>query len=148
MDANRDDPPRPTPTCCACIVHGGRLLLIQRGKEPNQGFWSFPGGRIELEDTIFETAVREVREETGVEIEPLELFQVYDWIVRDEADCVRFHYVVNYVRARCLSGVPRAASDAAAVRWVTESDLPALTMHPFVRETAARLLTEADQRVS
>jgi 8-oxo-dGTP diphosphatase len=139
-----DQPIRPTPTCCACIVHEGRLLLIQRAQEPNKGFWSHPGGRIELGETVFQTITREVREEAGIEIEPLEVFQVYDWIIRDDDGRVRLHYLVNYVRARYLSGEPRAGSDAADLRWVTATDLPSLTMHPFARQTAERLLGEAE----
>jgi len=132
----------PTPTCCACIVRDGRLLLIQRAAEPSKGGWSFPGGRVELGESIFEAVTREVREEAGIEIEPLETFQVYDWITRDEAGGVRFHYVVNYVRARYLSGQPHPGDDAAQVRWVTEGDLGSLPMHPFARQTALRLLRE------
>jgi 8-oxo-dGTP diphosphatase len=132
--------PRPTPTCCACIVHQGRVLLIQRAQEPNKGFWSFPGGRIELGETIFQAVTREVREETGIEIEPVKVFQVYDWIVRDDAGRIRFHYVVNYVRARYLAGEPRAGDDAVEVRWIRAEEISALAMHPFARQIADRLL--------
>ena len=138
-------PLRPTPTCCACIVHQGRILLIQRGQDPNKGFWSFPGGRVELGETILEATHREVEEETGIEIEPLEVFQVYDWIVRDDAGNLRFHYVVNYVRARYLSGEPHGGDDAAQARWTTEDEIPRLTMHTVARKTALRLLREAAQ---
>jgi 8-oxo-dGTP diphosphatase len=133
---------RPTPTCCACILHNGRLLLIERAQEPGEGFWSFPGGRIELGETRFETVKREVREETGVEVEPVEAVQVYDSITRDDAGRVRFHYVTNYIRCRYLSGAPVARSDARQVRWVSEGDLASLRMHPLARETARRLLSE------
>ena len=139
---------RPTSTCCACIVQEGRILLIQRAQDPNKGFWSFPGGHIELGETVFEAVTREVREETGVEIEPLEVFQVYDWIVRDDAGGVRFHYIVNYVRARYVSGEPRAGDDAAKVRWETEADVPRLTMHPVPRQASLRLLREAADTAS
>ncbi len=94
---------RPTPTACACIMHDGRLLLIERAYEPGQGNWSFSGGRMELGETVLETARREVREETGLDVEPLEIFQVYDWITRDEAGALLFHYVVHYVHARAAS---------------------------------------------
>ena len=134
--------PRPTPTCCACLIHEGRIFLIQRAHEPNRGFWSFPGGRVELGETILDAVTREVREETGIEIEPVEVFQVYDWIVRDEAGRVRFHYVVNYVRARYLSGEPRARDDALQVRWTKAKEIPSLTMHPFARRTATQLLRD------
>lgn len=136
---------RPVPTCCACILHQGRLLLIQRGEEPSKGLWSFPGGQIELGETILEAVKREVVEETGVEIEPQQVFQVYDSIARDHTGRVRFHHVVNYVRSHYLSGEPRARSDVRQVRWVTEADLSALPMHPFARQTALRLLREGTQ---
>jgi len=139
--------PRPTPTCLACIVHQGRLLLIQRAQEPSKGYWSFPGGRIELGETVFAAVKREVKEEVGIAVEPERVFHVYDWISRDEVGRVRFHYLVNYVRCRYLSGEPRAMSDASQVRWVTEPDLPPLTMHPFARQTALRLLREGAQSV-
>lgn len=116
------------------------MLLIQRAQEPNKGLWSFPGGRIELGETIFQAVTREVREETGIEIEPVKVFQVYDWIVRDDAGRIRFHYVVNYVRARYLSGEPRAGDDAVEVRWVRAEETSALAMHPFPRQIADRLL--------
>ena len=136
-------PTHPVPTCCACILHQGRLLLIRRGHEPSQGLWSFPGGRIELGETIPEALIREVREEASVEIEPGRVFQVFDHIVLDGAGCVRFHYVVNYLRGHYLSGEPRAGSDAQQICWATEADLLGLPMHPFVRQTALRLLREA-----
>jgi len=137
---DRELKPRPTPTCCACILHERRLVMIQRAGAPNAGGWSFPGGHIELGETIFDAVTREVAEETGLEIEPLRVFQVYDWITRDDAGRVTFHYVVNYVRARYRSGEPRPGSDASDVRWVGKADITGLAMHPFVRQTAARLL--------
>lgn len=139
-----DVPLRPTPTCCACIVWGGRILLIQRAHEPSKGLWSFPGGRIGFGERVVDAVKREVLEETGVTVEPGEIFQVYDWIVEGERGGVDFHYVVNYLRCRYISGEPRAASDALQVRWVAASEIPGLAMHPFVRQTALTLLSAAD----
>lgn len=132
----------PTSTCCGCIVHDRRLLMILRAREPSKGEWSFPGGRIEFGETVFEAVTREVEEEVGVEVEPEQVFQVYDWITRDESGRITFHYLVHYVLCRYLSGEPRASSDAAQARWVTEAEVAALPMHPFVRETAVRLLRQ------
>jgi ADP-ribose pyrophosphatase YjhB (NUDIX family) len=139
-DDTIDRQPRPTPTCCACIVRDGRILLIERAQEPNEGYWSFPGGRIEFGETVFEAVRREVHEETGLTIEPERVFQVYDWITRDDGGSVRFHYLVNYVLCRYVSGEPTARSDAADVGWFSEVDIPGLTMHPFARQTALSLL--------
>ena len=139
-DATEKDSVRPTPTACACIVRRGRLLLIQRGTEPNKGLWSFPGGHIELGETLFEAVKREAGEETGIEVEPLELFQTHDWIARDDAGRVCFHYLENLVRARYLAGKARSGDDAVQARWVTEAQITKLAMDPFVRETALRIL--------
>ncbi len=134
------DEPRPTPTCCGCIVNAGRMLLIERAQEPNKGYWSFPGGRIKLGETILDAVRREVHEETGLIIEPERVFQVYDWITRGQGGRIRFHYLVNYVMCQYVSGEVIAGSDAADVRWFSESEISGLTMHPFARETAFRLL--------
>ncbi len=137
-----DLPTRPVVTCCACVLRHGRLLLIQRASDPGRGHWSFPGGRLEFGETIGEGIVREMREETGLEVAPLRVFQVYDWITRDDARLVRFHYLVHYLSVQYVSGEPRAGDDAADLRWVSAPELAGLPMHPFVRETAARLLRE------
>lgn len=139
-DAAEKGSVRPTPTCCACVLHKGRLLLIQRGTEPNKGLWSFPGGHIELGETLFEAAKREAGEETGIEVEPLELFQTHDFIARDDAGRVCFHYLVNLVRARYLAGKARSGDDAVQARWVTEAEITGLAMDPFIREIALRIL--------
>jgi 8-oxo-dGTP diphosphatase len=125
-------------------VREGRILLIQRAHEPSKGLWSFPGGRIEFGERIVDAVKREVLEETGVTVEPGKIFQVYDWIVKGESGGVDFHYVVNYLRCRYVSGDPRAASDALRVRWVTASEVADLDMHPFARQTALRLLSAGD----
>ncbi len=142
-ELTQSNPLRVTPTCCACIVHEGRLLMIQRATEPSKGQWSFPGGHIELGETVLEAIRREVQEEVGLDVEPAGVFQIYDWIVRDGDGHLQFHYLVNYVRCRYLSGELQASSDAAAARWVTVSEIGELPMHPFVRETALRLLGDA-----
>ena len=139
-EATEKDAARPVPTCAAYVLHEGRLLLIQRGTEPNKGLWSFPAGRIELGETLFEAVKREAKEEAGIEIEPLELFQTHDWIARDDAGRVCFHYLVNLVRARYLSGTPRAGDDAVDTRWATEAHIAGLPMDPFIRDVALRVL--------
>ena len=131
------------PTCCACILHQGRVLLIQRAQEPGKGNWSFPGGRIEFGETIAEAVKRETLEETCLQVEPLRTFQVYDNITRGDDGRIRFHYLVHYVSARYLSGAPCAREDAAGIMWAGQSELADLTMHPFVRDTALRLLQAA-----
>ena len=104
------------------LVHEGRVLLIRRGKEPLYGRWVVPGGTVELGEPLDEALVRELREETGLEVEPLELITVFDRIERDGGR-VLYHYVIVDYLCRWISGEARAASDALEVAWAAPSEL-------------------------
>lgn len=99
------------------IVHENRVLLVQRGTEPARGAWSIPGGLIEVGEMLHEALIREVREETGLEVEPVRLIELLDRIFR-EGDRVRYHYVIADYLCRVVGGTLKAASDADAVRWI------------------------------
>jgi 8-oxo-dGTP diphosphatase len=101
----------------AVIVEQGRVLLVLRGTEPAKGRWSIPGGLIDVGESLREAVAREVREETGLVVEPLELIELLDRIHRD-GDRVRYHYVIADYLCRVVGGSLHAASDADAVRWV------------------------------
>jgi mutator protein MutT len=105
----------------AVIVEAGRVLLVRRGAEPLKGHWSLPGGLVELGEGLLNAVVREVREETGLEVEPLELIELLDKIYRED-NRVRYHYVIADYLCRVTGGVLRAASDADAVRWVERAE--------------------------
>jgi 8-oxo-dGTP diphosphatase len=103
------------------VVHQNRVLLVQRGTEPLKGQWTIPGGLIDVGETLREAVEREVLEETGLVVEPLELVELLDRIHR-EGDRVRYHYVIADYLCRLEGGTLLAASDAAAVRWVERSE--------------------------
>jgi len=103
------------------VVHENRVLLVQRGTEPLKGRWTIPGGLIDVGETLREAVIREVREETGLNVEPLELIELLDRIYR-EGERVRYHYVIADYLCRVEGGALHAASDAAAVRWVERAE--------------------------
>jgi 8-oxo-dGTP diphosphatase len=105
------------------VCDGDRVLLVLRGQEPSRGKWSIPGGVVELGETVQEAAQREVMEECGLEVEVGQVIAVKDAIVRDEADRIRFHYVLVDVAARCVGGELRPGSDISDARWVRKGDL-------------------------
>jgi len=117
----REYPIAPLMGVGAVIVHEGRVLLVQRGREPLKGRWSIPGGLIEIGEMLHEAVVREVREETGLEIEPVELVELLDRIHR-EGERVRYHYVIADYLCRVVGGTLKAADDAEAVRWVERAE--------------------------
>lgn len=111
------------------------VLLVERGKEPLKGYWSPPGGRLELGETIIAAAAREVREECDLTltIEPDAAYSAVDAIIHNDEGGVSFHYVlIQVVAIAADDAVPVAGDDAAAVRWVAVRDLTQL--QPQVEE--------------
>ena len=117
----REFPSTPLIGVGAVIVEAGRVLLVQRGTEPMKGHWTLPGGLLELGESLSDGVIREVREETGLIVEPLQLIELLDRIHR-EADRVRYHYVIADYLCRVTGGELQAASDADAVRWVEREE--------------------------
>ena len=105
------EPRRPSPCAGVVCLRGREVLLIRRGKPPRLGEWSLPGGRIEWGERAAQAALRELREETGVEAELLGLLDVVDLIEPDHGAVL-----VDYA-ARWISGEPVAADDAADARF-------------------------------
>jgi 8-oxo-dGTP diphosphatase len=104
------------------VVRDGRALLVRRGKPPLYGRWTVPGGTVELGETLEEAVVREIHEETGLRVEPVEVLTVFDRIDREGERVLYHHVIVDYL-CRWLSGEARAASDALDVAWASPGDL-------------------------
>ncbi len=122
---SREYPDRPFVGVGVVVWRGDEVLLIERGKGPRTGSWSLPGGMQELGETVRETAQREIREETNIEIEVTALLDVVDLVRRDDDGRVHFHYTLVDFTAEWRSGEAVAGTDAAAVRWVRLEDLDA-----------------------
>ena len=125
------------------VWRGEEFLLIQRAKPPRAGSWSLPGGLQELGETVRETAAREIREETGLEIEVTNLIDVFDTITRDKLGRVRLHYTLVDYTAEWRGGDAVAASDAAGIRWV---HLDELERYDLWTETARAIRLSAASR--
>lgn len=97
--------------------------MVERGKEPLKGFWSLPGGLLEVGEKLADGIRREVREETGLDVEPVSMFEIFERIMPDADDRPEYHYVlIDYV-CRVAGGTLRAASDVSAVAWVSRGNL-------------------------
>jgi ADP-ribose pyrophosphatase YjhB (NUDIX family) len=95
--------------------------MVRRGSEPMKGLWTLPGGMVELGEPLQTAVTREVREETGLTVDPLELIELLDRIHCEDGR-IRFHYVVADYLCLVVSGELQAASDADAVRWVERAE--------------------------
>src|SRR5437762_4192683 len=110
--AARRYPDRPIVAVLAVVMRGEKALIVQRANPPNQGRWGFPGGVLELGETVAEGAMRELMEETGIVAEPAGTLTVIDTVDRDNDGRVRYHYVLIAVRAVWQSGDGVAGDDA------------------------------------
>jgi 8-oxo-dGTP diphosphatase len=127
--AARRYPDRPIIAVLAVVLRGkgpdARALIVQRAQQPNAGRWGFPGGVLELGETVVEGAMRELMEETGIVAEPAGILNVHDAISRDEDGRVQFHYALIAVRGIWRSGEGAPADDAAACAWASRADIEA-----------------------
>ncbi|MDQ3124062.1 MAG: NUDIX hydrolase [Pseudomonadota bacterium] len=112
----------PVPAVGVVCLRGDSVLLIRRGTPPRQGEWSLPGGRIETGERAVDAALRELREETGVEAEITGLIDVVDGLFPEAGR----HYVLIDYAARWLSGEPVAGDDALEARFVALDEVEAL----------------------
>jgi ADP-ribose pyrophosphatase YjhB (NUDIX family) len=132
-------PRHPILAASVAVIRDGRVLLASRGRPPGEGLYSLPGGRVETGETLAEAALRELREEVGVEAAVTGRLGTVEIIERDEAGRVRQHLVVAAHVAAWTAGEARTGPEAKDVRWMTEreaADLP-------VTEGLAQILAEA-----
>jgi len=134
-------PSHPVVGVGAVVLRGRDVLLIKRGKEPLRGRWLIPGGAVELGETLQEALVREVREETGLDVIPRDVVLVFDRIDRDGAD-VRFHYVIVDYVCDLVGGELRAGSDADDAAFVSPERLAEYDVPQQALELIQRVLAE------
>jgi mutator protein MutT len=107
----------------AIVIDKGAILLVKRDREPAKGQWSLPGGRVELGETLREALVREVREETGIDVDVDGLIGTAERVVRDDDGKIDYHYVILDYVCTARSTELTAGDDASEVRWVPVGEM-------------------------
>lgn len=115
---------RPIAATIAVVIRGDQVLLVRRANPPDAGRWGFPGGKIEQGEPLFQAALRELKEETGVTAEAIRTFTAVDAFDRGTGGDLRRHFILIAVLCRWTAGDPVAGDDALEARWV---DLESLT---------------------
>jgi 8-oxo-dGTP diphosphatase len=135
---NRKYPDHPIVGVGAVIFQGDQVLLIQRGKEPGFGQWSIPGGVVMTGETLKEAVIREILEETHLEVEVLSLIKVLDRIFREPDGRVSYHYVLVDFLCQVTEGNLQSDSDALDARFVPLADLASYQMAAITVEVIQR----------
>lgn len=127
----RDYPQAPVAAVGGIVLHEGAVLLIRRAYPPRQGEWSLPGGQLELGESLADGVRREVREETGLDVEVGAVVEVFDRVHRDDTGRIRYHFVIVDFLCAPRGGELRAGDDAVDVRWVARAEVAALGVNAF-----------------
>ncbi len=120
---SRRYPSRPVVGVGAIITRGDAVLLVRRGREPQKGIWSIPGGVLKVGETLEEGVRREVREEVGIEVRVVERVEVVERILPDATGKLEYHYILIDYLCEPTRGTLQAADDAAEAAWVERADL-------------------------
>ncbi|HTP43619.1 MAG TPA: NUDIX hydrolase [Candidatus Acidoferrum sp.] len=139
MAGGREYPERPLVGVGGVVIENDRALLIRRGSAPLKGEWSIPGGMLETGETIVQGVQRELLEETAIEVEVLDLIEVFERISTDDAGRPQYHFVILDYLCEFIGGTARAGSDVTDTAWVLESELENYSLTP----TATRVIQKA-----
>lgn len=116
-------PNQPVVGVGAIIVCNGKILLEKRRSEPGRGKWSVPGGLVELGESTEQAVIREVKEETGLDVENPELIDVVNNIIFDENGKIEYHFIIVDYFVKLRGGELNAADDAEELKWVALDDV-------------------------
>lgn len=140
MADSREYPSRPICGVGVVVRKDDAVLLIQRGREPRLGEWTVPGGAVELGESLRDAARREIREECGIEIELAEVVEAFEWLSRDDAGKLKYHYIIVDFVGTYAAGILRAGDDVMDARWVTPGELGKYALHDKTREVITKAL--------
>lgn len=133
----RTYPTRPFLAVSAAILRDGKVLVVRRARKPALNLYTMPGGVVEAGETLFEAVAREVREETALEIEPVELAGHREAVMRDAQGRVERHFVILCFAARWLSGEPVLNEELDDARWILPAELSGLRTTEGLAEIVA-----------
>lgn len=127
-------PLAPRLAAAVLLEDAGRVLLVQRARDPGRGEWALPGGKVGPGETVRAAAERETLEECGLVVRAGELIWWFETIERDADGALLFHYVVLDFSAEWQGGTLRAGDDAADARWFSKAELAELNLNRYTRK--------------
>jgi 8-oxo-dGTP diphosphatase len=134
---DRTYPTRPYLAVSAAIFRDGRVLIVRRARAPAKGIYTLPGGGVELGETLEQAVIREIREETALDIEPVELVGFRQAIARDAGGRVERHFVILPFAARYVAGEVSLNEELSEAHWLDPAVLGELKTTERLAEVVA-----------
>ena len=131
----REYPEGPIVGVAAVIFSGESVLMARRNQEPGRGQWSLPGGGVELGESLLDALRRELLEEISIKVDIGGLIGVFDRVIRDRENRVRYHYVLVDFWGWITSGQPRPGSDISELRFLPLEELDLFEISKELKET-------------
>ncbi|MBN2060751.1 MAG: NUDIX hydrolase [Deltaproteobacteria bacterium] len=131
----REYPEQPIAGVGGVIFNNDSVLLVKRNQSPGKGDWSFPGGVVELGEGLEEALKREIMEEVSVTVKIRGIVGVFDRIILDTRNRIRYHYVIIDYWGSLISGIPVAGSDVNDARFVNLSKVSDFKVSKEVADT-------------
>jgi ADP-ribose pyrophosphatase YjhB (NUDIX family) len=130
---------RPVLGVGALIFEDDRILLVERGREPLKGQWSLPGGGVETGERLQDALIREVQEETGLQVEAEQIAVIFERIIPDKEGKPEYHYLLVDFLCKILSGSLSAGDDSKSVAWFPIDELSSLSLTAGTLEVIRRV---------
>ena len=134
----REYPAHPVVGVGAVVVRDGKALIIKRAHEPRKGEWSLPGGLLELGESLQDAAQREIKEETGLDVDVGPVIETFDRVHRDDHGRIRYHFVIVDFVCWSNRGVAVPGSDAEGVAWVTPEEIDVYEVNAHAKAVILR----------
>jgi 8-oxo-dGTP diphosphatase len=146
MSDIRTYPSRPFLAVSAAIVRDGKVLVVRRARQPALGLYTLPGGVVETGETLTEAVMREVREETSLQVEPVALAGHREAIARDKDGKVERHFVILCFAAHWRSGEPVLNDELDDARWLVPAEIAGLRTTEGLAEIVAAAIEILGQK--
>jgi 8-oxo-dGTP diphosphatase len=140
----RTYPSRPYLAVSAAIFRNGRVLIVRRARPPASGLYTLPGGGVELGETLEEAVIREVHEETALEVRPVALAGYRQAIARDAKGSVERHFVILPFAARWIAGEVSLNEELAEAHWLFPGEMAGLTTTEGLMQIVAAAAEQLD----
>ena len=121
---------------------------MERGGHPLKGYWSLPGGLVETGESLDQAVRREILEETGLRVQPMEMFGVFERVMKDASGRAEYHYLLLDYVCKVTGGKLQAGDDVARVEWVRRDRLDRYRMTEGTREVIERAYSGASRKLT